>query len=164
MRRRMNRKPIIRKGTASSVNGAVNRSINRQKVVNSNLPIKKKLRILVVEDFDSLRRLAARSLKGVFTIFPVTNGEDALRRLNSQRFDAVVTDYNMPGMLGTELIVRIREINPHIPIILVRYPSDTSPDNFVVKPSAILDKLILHRREGIRTIRRVIRESKQNKS
>lgn len=47
------------------------------------------------------------------------NGEDALKLLTVARFDLVVTDYKMPRMSGTELIARIRKVDPAARVILL---------------------------------------------
>jgi len=46
-------------------------------------------------------------------------GEEALKLFSSSRFDVIVTDYRMPRMNGTELIGRIRALNPEARIILL---------------------------------------------
>src|SRR5689334_22424899 len=47
------------------------------------------------------------------------NAEEGLRLFESGRFDVVVTDYRMPGMMGTELIERIRQRDPNVRVILL---------------------------------------------
>jgi CheY-like chemotaxis protein len=47
------------------------------------------------------------------------NGEDGLKLFESADFDLVVTDYRMPRMNGTELIRRIRKLDPNARIILL---------------------------------------------
>src|SRR5215831_2554791 len=47
------------------------------------------------------------------------NGEEGLRLFESTHFDVVVTDYRMPRMKGTELIERLRKIDPNVRVILV---------------------------------------------
>jgi len=46
-------------------------------------------------------------------------GDEALKLFSSASFDLVVTDYRMPRMNGTELIVRIRALQPEVRIILL---------------------------------------------
>lgn len=45
--------------------------------------------------------------------------EEALRVFATSRFDVIVTDYKMPQMSGTELIERIREVDPNARVILL---------------------------------------------
>src|SRR5215471_13011593 len=47
-------------------------------------------------------------------------GDEALDAFSRQKFELVITDYKMPpGMVGLELISRLREKNPDLPIILL---------------------------------------------
>ena len=48
-----------------------------------------------------------------------SSGEEALKRLERGRWDAVMTDLMMPGMNGIELVRRIREADPVLPIYVV---------------------------------------------
>jgi CheY-like chemotaxis protein len=52
-------------------------------------------------------------------------GEDALERFRREKFDLVVTDYKMPGMDGVELISRLRQVRPVVPIVLLSGFADT---------------------------------------
>jgi CheY-like chemotaxis protein len=47
------------------------------------------------------------------------NCEEALKLVAASRFDVVVTDYRMPRMNGTELIERIRKVDPNVRVILL---------------------------------------------
>jgi CheY-like chemotaxis protein len=47
------------------------------------------------------------------------NAEEGLRLFQGSHFDVVVTDYRMPGMKGTELIERLRQIDPNVRVVLV---------------------------------------------
>ena len=48
-----------------------------------------------------------------------SNGEHAWEQLSSSRFELVVTEYKMGKMTGTELIQKIRGLEPGIPVILL---------------------------------------------
>ncbi|MNT89346.1 Cyclic di-GMP phosphodiesterase response regulator RpfG [compost metagenome] len=60
------------------------------------------------------------------------SGKEALQILGSQRVDALITDYAMPGMTGVELANRARELHPGLPILLATgyadLPSGTTTD------------------------------------
>jgi CheY-like chemotaxis protein len=47
------------------------------------------------------------------------NGEEGLRLFESCHFAVVVTDYRMPRMKGTELIERLRQIDPNVRVVLL---------------------------------------------
>jgi CheY-like chemotaxis protein len=47
------------------------------------------------------------------------SGEEGLHLFESSHFDVVVTDYRMPRMKGTELIERLRQLDPNVRVILL---------------------------------------------
>jgi CheY-like chemotaxis protein len=53
------------------------------------------------------------------TIVTASRGADALKFIAREKFDLVVTDYKMEHMDGLELIGRVREESPDLPIILI---------------------------------------------
>ena len=59
------------------------------------------------------------------TVVTSCAGEDALERFQREKFDLVVTDYKMPGMNGVELISRVRQVRPEVPVILLSGFADT---------------------------------------
>lgn len=66
-------------------------------------------RILVVDDSASMRQMVAFALTSAgFSVEESEDGQDALGRAQSQCFDAVVTDVNMPRMDGISLIRALR--------------------------------------------------------
>ena len=80
----------------------------------------KKLKILYVEDSEETREIATEFLDIFFgEIITAVDGEDGWKKYNSQEFDLVITDVNMPKMNGLELIAKIREANEHIPLLVL---------------------------------------------
>lgn len=72
-------------------------------------------RILFVDDEPNLLMGLQRSMRPMLAVWDmefVPSGEEALRRIALQPFDAVVTDMRMPGMSGAELLNRILEQSP----------------------------------------------------
>lgn len=78
------------------------------------------LRILLAEDHPVNQALLAEQLERLgCTVTLVSNGEEALQRLDSAEFDAVLTDLNMPVMDGYEFAEKLRLRNARLPIIAV---------------------------------------------
>lgn len=47
------------------------------------------------------------------------SGEEGLQRFDEQRVDCVVTDYRMPAMSGLEVLQRLRERRPSVPVVIL---------------------------------------------
>lgn len=54
-----------------------------------------------------------------YNLVTVNNGHDALELVESQHFDLIILDENMPGLTGLETLSRVKQINPHIPVIMI---------------------------------------------
>jgi len=79
----------------------------------------RRLRVLVVDDEDMTRRTTVRALKAHdFEVVDAASGFQALRALDADSFDIVVTDMAMPGMTGREMVQRMRPRFPHLPVVL----------------------------------------------
>lgn len=81
------------------------------------------MKILVVDDFSTMRRIIKNLLKdlGFTNIQEADDGSTALPMLQQGDFDFVVTDWNMPGMQGIDLLRAIRadENLKHTPVLMV---------------------------------------------
>jgi two-component system chemotaxis response regulator CheY len=83
----------------------------------------KNMKVLVVDDFSTMRRIVKNLLRdlGFTNIQEADDGSTALPMLQGGDFDFVVTDWNMPGMQGIDLLKAIRaDANlSHIPVLLI---------------------------------------------
>ncbi|MBT0584902.1 MULTISPECIES: chemotaxis response regulator CheY [Alteromonas] len=83
----------------------------------------KNMKILVVDDFSTMRRIIKNLLKdlGFTNIQEADDGSTALPMLQQGDFDFVVTDWNMPGMQGIDLLRAIRSDDglKHLPVLMV---------------------------------------------
>jgi two-component system chemotaxis response regulator CheY len=81
------------------------------------------MKILVVDDFSTMRRIIKNLLKdlGFTNVQEADDGNTALPMLNQGDFDFVVTDWNMPGMQGIDLLRNIRSDDKlkHLPVLMV---------------------------------------------
>jgi two-component system chemotaxis response regulator CheY len=83
----------------------------------------KNMKVLVVDDFSTMRRIVKNLLRdlGFTNISEADDGSTALPMLQGGDFDFVVTDWNMPGMQGIDLLKAIRADASlsHIPVLMV---------------------------------------------
>src|SRR5690606_33135385 len=80
-------------------------------------PMDKNIRILIVDDFSTMRRIVKNLLNdlGFFNTVEADDGTSALVELRKGPFDLVITDWNMPGMPGIDLLNDRGCSNPHEP-------------------------------------------------
>jgi two-component system chemotaxis response regulator CheY len=83
----------------------------------------KNIKVLVVDDFSTMRRIVKNLLRdlGFTNISEADDGSTALPMLKEGSFEFVVTDWNMPGMQGIDLLKAIRADSnlSHIPVLMV---------------------------------------------
>ena len=70
----------------------------------------KNLKFLVVDDFSTMRRIVRNLLNdlGYANVAEADDGKSALPMLQAGGFDFLVTDWNMPGMPGLDLLKAVR--------------------------------------------------------
>lgn len=114
--------------------------------------------VLIVDDDSEIRNLLREALI-IHGYAPVeaSNGKEAIKEFNKQRFLAVFLDLNMPEMNGLETMQILREIDPDVPIIFITAYGDipTAVEaikmgayDFVVKPPKI-DRLMITLKNAI---------------
>ncbi|MGN6083451.1 chemotaxis response regulator CheY [Trinickia sp.] len=115
----------------------------------------KSMKILVVDDFPTMRRIVRNLLKelGYANVDEAEDGAAGLSRLQGGGFDFVISDWNMPNMDGLEMLKRIRAdaALSHLPVLMVTAESkkeniiaaaQAGASGYVVKPftAATLDE------------------------
>ena len=83
----------------------------------------KNMKILIVDDFSTIRRIIKNLLRdlGFTNTVEADDGITAIPILNSGSIDFLVTDWNMPGMTGIDLLrhVRADEKLRSLPVLMV---------------------------------------------
>jgi two-component system, chemotaxis family, chemotaxis protein CheY len=115
------------------------------------MPCPSDLKVLVVDDQQSMRGLARQCLTriGIRTITAVHSAEAALEELQNAKYDVIISDLNMEGMSGIDLMNNIRS-NPilkNTPFILATSecykPAEgmdpAAGSQFVAKPFSVAD-------------------------
>jgi len=111
------------------------------------MPADPNMRILVVDDMTTMRRIVKNILKqlGFANIEEAENGQEALQKLRAEPFGFVVSDWNMPVMTGIDMLRAIRadEKLKAIPVLMVTAEAQQANlveaiqagvSNYIVKP------------------------------
>ncbi len=104
-------------------------------------------KVLIVDDFSTMRRIVKNIVRqiGFKNITEAENGAMALQKLKSEKFDLVITDWNMPEMSGLDLLKAIRADDElkATPVLMVTAEAKkenivdaikAGVNNYVVKP------------------------------
>jgi response regulator RpfG family c-di-GMP phosphodiesterase len=119
------------------------------------------VRVLAVDDERAACKLLAIMLRPpAFSCSTAASGEEALTVLQREHFDAVISDLQMPGISGLELLAQVRRSFPHVAFLVTTGVDDvevgvqamrSGADDYLVKPlleSAVIASLesALHKR------------------
>lgn len=115
-------------------------------------------RVLVADDSSTMRKIILRSLQavGVTEATEAGDGTEAIALFKPGQFDMVLTDWNMPGKTGLEVIQEIRAQDAKVPIIMITTEAEKSRvmqaiqagvSDYLVKPftaDTLREKLTKH--------------------
>lgn len=128
----------------------------------------KKTTLLYVEDDDSTREELEFFLQNkVNKLFVAKNGQEGLDTFEKNRPDLIITDIQMPIMNGIQMIKKIKEIDPNVPIVIITAFNDTDylfeaiklkVTNYLTKPLNLFSLS-----ETLATIAKNINLEKENK-
>lgn len=92
----------------------------------------KNARILLVDDDQPIRAALRRAFdREGYTVLEATNGIEALKVVESQPVDLVVTDIIMPDSEGIELTFALRKLHPTLPVIAMSGGGDWAPEPYL---------------------------------
>ncbi|MBN4056839.1 response regulator [bacterium AH-315-J21] len=105
------------------------------------------MKILAVDDSPTMRRIIINTLgrAGFTDIVEAEHGKDALAKMEAEKIDFVITDWNMPEMDGLSFVTNVRSKPEHanIPILMITTRSvkedivealKAGVNNYIVKP------------------------------
>ncbi len=78
-------------------------------------------KVLIADDSGVMRKIIIRILKliGVEDIVEAVDGEDALAKFTPGEYQLVLTDWNMPGKTGLDVIKGVREVDKDVCLIMI---------------------------------------------
>ena len=102
------------------------------------------MRILIAEDDAPLATFIAKAFKSEDHITEIAaSGDDALQRLQKEKFDLLILDLNLPVITGSEVLTKVRSGNMDIPILILTATDevaervaclDAGADDYLTKP------------------------------
>lgn len=111
------------------------------------MPFDPNMRVLVVDDFSTMRRIIKNILRqlGFNNIVEADDGTTAWDILNRDKIDFIVSDWNMPQMTGIELLHKVRTSDEFgdLPFLMVTAEAQqeniieavqAKVSNYIVKP------------------------------
>ena len=128
----------------STKSGEAVNAVSNCKTGASPLPQFSEVRVLVVDDEAPARNVLALVLAQIgLRCEKAANGEEALRILEAKQTDVVISDLQMPGISGMELLAKVRQLYPHLVFLVVTGTDDIQvgiramqegADDYLVKP------------------------------
>jgi DNA-binding response OmpR family regulator len=107
--------------------------------------------VLVVEDEPGITAFVRQGLEAAgFTVMVATDGWDGLEQAQGPDVDLVVLDLGLPGLSGEQLLVRLRQLRPALPVIVLTAKDavadrvanlEAGADDYVVKPFSFSELL-----------------------
>lgn len=129
-------------------------------VLNSDPALDLRARILIVDDFSTMRRIIRNLLLDMGfeagNLCEASDGKQAMDALTVGRFDLLITDWNMPQMTGIDLLrtLRAHATLAQLPVLMVTAENNRAQiiaaaqagvNGYIVKPfsaSTLKDKLV----------------------
>ncbi len=123
------------------------------------------IRILLVDDEMAIRRALRVPLTELgFEVREATRGEEALRLVRSEPVDVVLLDLQMPGIGGMSTLVKLRQLVPRLPVLILTVQDsedlkvealEAGADDYITKPFSI--------RECVARLRSAVRRARTSK-
>ena len=78
-------------------------------------------KVLIVDDEKWVREVFQDfcKLTSAFEIELAENGSDALEKVRANTYDLITLDLIMPEMSGLEVLTAVREVSPHVPVMVI---------------------------------------------
>ena len=91
-------------------------------------------KVLIIDDEPDLCKVMKLNLEstGEFEVATAVSGEEGLGRVKEEEFDLLITDFQMPGMNGIEVVEKVKKLKPRLPVLLFSIYHD---DDVTISPA-----------------------------
>jgi two-component system chemotaxis response regulator CheY len=105
----------------------------------------KAMPILVVDDFSTMRRIVKTCLRqlGFENIAEAEDGKQALEKMAATDFKLVVSDWNMPNMMGIDLLRQVRSVDKWKTLPFIMVTAEAQKENVIEAAKAGVSNYII---------------------
>lgn len=105
----------------------------------------RKMPILVVDDLSAMRRLVKNCLKqlGFENVTEAEDGGIALSKLDANQFELIISDWNMPHVMGIDLLRAVRSDDKHKSVPFLMITAESQKDNVLAATKAGVSNFII---------------------
>ncbi|MBQ9405531.1 MAG: chemotaxis response regulator CheY [Desulfovibrio sp.] len=109
------------------------------------MPYNPNMRVLVVDDFATMRRIVRNILRqlGFQNVVEADDGAAAWDLLNREKIDFIVSDWNMPQMTGIELLRKVRASEQFASIPFLMVTAEAQQENIIEAVQAKVSNYIV---------------------
>ena len=103
------------------------------------------MRVLIVDDFSTMRRIVRNILRqiGLNNVVEADDGSTAWDILNREKIDFIVSDWNMPTMTGIELLRKVRSSEQFADIPFLMVTAEAQQENIIEAVQAKVSNYIV---------------------
>jgi two-component system chemotaxis response regulator CheY len=109
------------------------------------MPFDPNMRVLVVDDFSTMRRIIKNLLRqlGLNNIVEADDGTTAWDTLNKDKIDFIISDWNMPQMTGIDLLRKVRASDEFADIPFLMVTAEAQQENLIEAVQAKVSNYIV---------------------
>lgn len=109
------------------------------------MPADTNMKILIVDDFATMRRIVKNILVqlGFKNIVEADDGTSALEILQEEKIDLIISDWNMPKMTGLDLLKTVRSDDKLAPTPFIMVTAEAQQDNIIAAVKAKVSQYIV---------------------
>jgi two-component system chemotaxis response regulator CheY len=109
------------------------------------MPVDKNMRILVIDDFQTMRRIIINLLRqlGFTNMTEADDGSTAWEKLQVEHVDLIISDWNMPKMTGMDLLRKVRASEKYKTTPFVMVTAEGKRENVIAAVQAGVSNYIV---------------------